>query len=119
MDAILKMRPPTNATEMRTFLGMVTYYRDMWPRRAHILAPCTEMSGLPKRAKLKWTDEMEVSFKQMKAVIAEDAMMAYPDHNIPFDIYTDASDYQIGACVIQKGKPVAYYSRKLTSAQKN
>ena len=53
IDAILKMRPPENATEMRTFLGMVTYYRDMWPRRSHILAPFTELSGLPKKAKIE------------------------------------------------------------------
>ena len=110
------MRPPDNATEMRTFLGMVTYYRDMWPRRSHILAPFTEMPGLPKKAKLKWTDEIEIIFRQIKTVIAEGVMMPYPDHNNPFDIYTDASDYQLGACIMQGGKPVACYSQKLTRA---
>ena len=113
------MKRPANATEMRCFLGMVTYYREMWPRRSHILEPFTKLSGLPKKAKIVWNEKMELAFKQMKAVIAEDAMMAYPNHNLPFDIYTDASDHQVGACIMQEGCPVIYFTRKMTAAQKN
>ena len=45
--------------------------------------------------------------------------LAYPNFNKKFTIHTDASDFQLGAVITQDGKPLAFYSRKLTSAQIN
>ena len=44
-------------------------------------------------------------------------MLAYPDFSQPFEIHTDASHYQLGAVISQKGKPIAFYSQKLNPAQ--
>ena len=48
-----------------------------------------------------------------------DALAAYRDHNKWFDVYTDASDYKLGACIIQEGHPVDYLSHKLSKSQQN
>ena len=116
IDAILCMEAPTNVKELRSFLGMVTYYRDMWPRRSHVLAPLT---ALIKTKTFKWGPEQDRAFKEMKALMASDAILVYPDHNLGFDVESDGSDYQLGSVIKQKGRPVAYYSRKLSAAQKN
>jgi RNase H-like domain found in reverse transcriptase len=110
------MQAPMNIKQIRAFLGMVGYYHNMWPLRSHILAPLTELTG---KKTLVWEDKHQQAFEQMKALIATDALLAYPNHNKPFNIKTDPSDYQLGANIKQDNSPIAYYTRKLNSAQKN
>jgi hypothetical protein len=83
--AILNMERPQTVKQVRSFIGAVTFYRDMWPRRSHLLAPLTELTG---KGKFTWTERHQKAFSTMKALIAEDAMLRYPDHNLPFHVYT-------------------------------
>jgi hypothetical protein len=53
---------------------------------------------------------MQKVFNKMCLLMAADALAAYPDHNKWFNIYTDTSDFQLVACIIQEGRPVAYFS---------
>ena len=81
----------------------------MWPHRSHIMALLTSQTRTLKKDKIKtfkWTDKMQDAFVKIKALIATDTMSACPDHNKSFDIYTDASDYQLGAVILQEGRPV-------------
>ncbi len=91
------MEAPKSLKQLCGFIGMVKYYRDMWPHWAHVLAPLTAKTGAPKKgekqAKFLWTPKMQSAFEQMKALMAMDAFCAYPNHNKPFHVYTDASDY--------------------------
>ena len=114
IDGILQMQKPKNLSQMRGFLGAVNHYRRMWPQRAHILAPLSSESG---KTTFRWTEEMDLAFKRMKALMARDCLLAYPNHNKPFHIYTDASKYQMGAYIVQDDKPVAFWSKKLNDAQ--
>ena len=52
-------------------------------------------------------------------MIGREVLLAYPDFNALFEIHTDASKLQIGAVISQKGKPIAFYSREMNSAQQN
>jgi transposase InsO family protein len=115
IEAIQRIASPKNKKELRSFIGVVNYYRDMWVRRSHLLAPLAALTS--KKAKWKWTEEHENAFRKMKAVISREVMLAYPDFSKPFEIHTDASHTQLGAVISQDGKPIAFYSRKLNPAQ--
>ena len=52
VDVILNLSHPTNIKELRSCLGLITYYRDMWPCRSHILTPLTDLLHLKKGSKL-------------------------------------------------------------------
>ena len=68
---------------------------------------------------MEWTEGLDLVFKKVKAIVVQDILMSFPNHNTPFDIYSGSSDYQLDACLMENGKSVAYYSRKLSKAQKN
>ena len=52
-------------------------------------------------------------------MLSQEAVLQYPDFKKPFHLFTDASDVQLGATLVQDGKPLGFYTRKLNSAQKN
>ena len=89
----------------------------MWIRRSELLAPLSALTS--KLAKWQWTEVEQTAFDKVKRVISKETLLAYPDFNEEFEIHTDASDYQLGAVISQKGKPIAFYSRKLQDEQKN
>ena len=119
VQGILDIERPQTVTEVKSLIGMVQYYRDMWQRRSHILTPLTEISRGKKRQKITWTDELEKAFIELKRMVAQETLLHYPDWTIPFDIHTDASDKQLGAVISQKGNPIAFFSRRLNKSQRN
>ena len=116
VDAILLFQPPVNVKQLCSFLSMVNYYCDMWPRHTHVLAPLTKLTG---KCTFIWTPTHQKAFEHMKALIAADALLVFPDHSLPLDVETDASKYQLGFVIKQQGHLVTYYSHKLNSAQHN
>ena len=62
-------------------------------------------------------EEHQKAFDEMKRVITRETLLAYPNFNEVFDIHMDTSLYQLGACISQNGRPIAFYSRKLNPAQ--
>jgi hypothetical protein len=66
-----------------------------------------------------WTEVHEAAFLRIKQLISEDIVLEYPDFNKPFELIPDASLMGSGAVLLQEGKPVAFTSKKFSSAERN
>jgi hypothetical protein len=128
VQAILAIQPPTNVEELRGFLGLVQYYRDLWARRSKMLAPLTSLVGEcgqtkvtrakeTKKAPWHWGEIHQRSFDHIKTTIAREVVLAYPDYSKVFEIYTDAWSKQLGAVITQENRPIAFFSWKLSTTQ--
>ena len=89
----------------------------LWPNCSELLAPLTALTS--KNVKYDWKDEHQECFDAIKRVIGREVLLAYLDFNALFEIHTDASKLQLGAVISQKGKPIAFYYRKLNSSKQN
>ena len=108
IEPILKLSFPKTVTELRSFIGMVSFYRNFWRKRAELMAPLTALCGKSKGKLSPTTPDLIRSFNAVKALIAEEVLLAFPNPNTTYDIYTDASDYQLGAVLMQDGKTIAF-----------
>ena len=84
-------RPP-KIYEYRALKGMVQYYRDMLPRRSHVLSPPTEAASGPKYRKILCNDALESSLKELKHMVSTDTLLNYPYWKLPLTVHTDAFD---------------------------
>jgi hypothetical protein len=89
----------------------------MWFRRSELLSPLTSLTS--SKVKFEWRSSHQQAFEKTKKVIGTgiQILLFYPDFNKPFHLYTDASDHQLGAVIMQdkKLKPLfakAQYSSK-------
>jgi hypothetical protein len=111
--AIQSISESTNKKELRRYIGLCNYYRDLWPKHSHIMAPLTSLCS--SKSELQWTSVCQEAF----AAISRQVTLSYPDFSKPFHIHTDASKVQLGGVISQSHKPLAFYSRKLNHAQLN
>ena len=70
-----------------------------------------------KKVLWHWDEVHQRAFIQVKATIAKDIVLAYPDFSKVFEIYTDASSKQLGAVITQDNRPITIFSRKLSETQ--
>jgi RNase H-like domain found in reverse transcriptase len=63
-----------------------------------------------EKSKWTWGPEHQQAFKDIRNTIACQVLLKYPDFTKPFDVYTYASDFQLGAVISQDKWPIAFYS---------
>ena len=120
-DAISKLPAPTNVSELKSYLGMASYYRTLVKDFAAIAQPLFALTR--KNVPWKWGDKESKAFQQLKIALTSGTVMAYPDTSKPYILYTDASDYAVGAILCQEDeegyeRPIQYISQQLSPTQR-
>lgn len=112
---------PSSRRNIRQFLGKINFYRKFIPNSVSLLEPFHQL--LRKNVPFKWSTECQASFDKVRRLLSSEPILAIFDRAKPIIIYSDASGLGIGAVLKQiqtdgTERPVAYFSKKLSDAQK-
>ena len=122
VQAVKDAPTPTNVAELRSYLGLLTYYGKFLPNLATLLNPLYKLLG--KGVPWQWQQPQEKAFQDSKALLSSSKLLTHFDPKLPLTLACDASAYGIGAVLAHKRpdgseKPIGYASRTLNKAERN
>ncbi len=120
---VLELEKPKSVYEVRAFLGLMNYFRRYIHHYAKLARPLIDLTkGHISRRQAPKTmvhlNQKQIdAFNALKEALAQAPVLRLPDFKKPFQLITDASDYALGAILLQDGHPIAFESRQMSSAE--
>jgi hypothetical protein len=113
---------PKTVKDIRNFLGFCNFYRRFIQGFSQIAKPLNDQ--LKKGAQWNWEEPKEKVFQELKQRVCKEPVLLQPDQKKPFEVEVDASNYAIGAVLMQQDDkdiphPVAFFSKTMNPAQRN
>lgn len=128
IETIKNYPEPKNLKELRSFLGLASYYRKFIKDFAKITKPLTihlrgELGMVKKNQSTKMLINLDKAaieaLNKIKNALQEQVELFQPDFSKPFSLTTDASNFAIGAVLSQNRQPIAFISRTLNETEQN
>ena len=120
-NAILKMEPPKNQKQLKSFIGKISYLRRFIPGLAEIASPLQVL--LRKKTSFMWDSQQQASFDHIKRTLASPQVMISPSPDKPLILYLTTTEKSVGALLAQEHdgieSPVYYLSRLMKGAECN
>ncbi|KAK1681163.1 hypothetical protein QYE76_042011 [Lolium multiflorum] len=114
IEAIQNWPTPMNVSQVRSFHGLAGFYRRFVPNFSTIAAPLNDLTK--KGVVFEWGAAQDHAFDELKRLLTSAPLLALPDFNKQFEIECDASGIGIGGVLMQEGRPIAYFSEKLSES---
>lgn len=115
--AIKEMGKPKSKKDLQTFLGVVNFMRPFIQNLSELTAPLREL--LRKNVVFDWTELHTKVVDDVKQQILNSKILVPFDPSKELIVQCDASQFGLGCCLIQDGKPISFASRSLTSGEQN
>lgn len=127
VETILQWPIPRSRKELKSFLGTASFSRKFIENFSAIVAPLQQLDNKTIRSlEGHWSTSCDEAFERLKTAMVNTPVLRHVDFNLPFIVETDASDFALGAVLLQPEhlnsdlyRPVSYASRKLSSAERN
>jgi hypothetical protein len=117
VNAIETLENPKNKQDLQRMLGMMNYLRSFIPNMSELISPMRKL--LKKDVEWDWTETHTRVFDQIKRIICSNQVLAAFEPSSPIEVQCDASKDSVGFCMLQKGKPVHFGSRSMTTTEES